>query len=99
MMKDDTNKTLNDDLSRWTRFARFDISGITGNKNDVLQLPWGFGLGGFPAIGAQLGGLLSSNENSYQSILGNTIEITLDSFAPFPISRMDPTEAGVTWLF
>lgn len=97
--EDDTNKTLNDDLSRWTRFARFDISGITGNKNDVLQLPWGFGLGGFPAIGAQLGGLLSSNENSYQSILGNTIEITLDSFAPFPISRMDPTEAGVTWFF
>jgi len=96
---EDTNKSLNDDLSRWTRYARFDISRITGNKNDVFQIPWGFGLGGIPAIGAQLAGSLTSNENSFGSILGNIANITLDSFAPFPISRMDPTEAGVTWIF
>ena len=93
------NKTLGDDLSRWTRYARFDISGITGNKNDVIQLPWGFGIGGIPAIGAQIAGLISSRENPPINIIGNIVNIALDSFAPLPISRMDPTENAPMWFF
>ena len=93
------NKTLDDDLARWTRYARFDISGITGNKNDVIQIPWGFGIGGIPAIGAQMAGLISSRENPPINIIGNMVNIALDSFAPLPISRMDPTENAPMWFF
>jgi len=92
------NKILNDDLARWTRYARFDLSALTGNKKDVIQIPWGFGLGGIPAIGAQMAGLISSNENTPASIFGNVIGITLDSFLPLPISRMDPTEHPMTFI-
>ena len=97
--EEDSNKTFNDDLSRWTRFARFDMSGVPGfKKGDVIQIPWGFGLGGIPAIGAQLAGALSANENTPLSIFGNIINITLDSFAPLPISRMDPSESPLAYL-
>jgi len=101
MEDDGEDKTINDDLSRWTRFARFDASSIPGfEKGDVVQIPWGFGLGGIPAIGAQIAGL-AANENSGKSIMANMLEITLDSFAPIPVSRMDPTEGfreGTTWF-
>lgn len=101
MEDDGDDKTINDDLSRWTRFARFDASSLPGfEKGDVVQIPWGFGLGGIPAIGAQIAGL-AANENSPRSIMANMLEITLDSFAPIPISRMDPTEGfreGTTWF-
>jgi hypothetical protein len=92
------NKILNDDLARWTRYARFDLSGLTGNKKDVIQIPWGFGLGGIPAIGAQMAGLISSNENTPASIFGNVIGITLDSFLPLPISRIDPTKHPMIFI-
>ena len=101
MEDDGEDKTINDDLSRWTRFARFDASSLPGfKKGDVVQIPWGFGLGGIPAIGAQIAGL-AANENSPRSIMANMLEITLDSFAPIPVSRMDPTEGlreGATWF-
>ena len=92
------NKILNDDLARWTRYARFDLSALTGNKKDVIQIPWGFGLGGIPAIGAQMAGLISSNENTPASIFGNVIGITLDSFLPLPISRIDPTKHPMIFI-
>ena len=97
--EDDTNMVLNDDLERWTRYARFDISAITGKKGDVFQIPWGFGLGGIPALGAQLAGLNHSNENSKASIFGNMTTIVLDNFAPIPISRINPTDRGLTFGF
>jgi hypothetical protein len=95
--EDDTNMVLNDDLSRWTRYARFDISAITGKKGDVFQIPWGFGLGGIPALGSQLAGLAFSNENSKASIFGNMTSIVLDNFAPIPISRVNPTDRAITF--
>lgn len=98
---DGEESTINDDLSRWTRYARFDMSSVPGfQKGDVIQIPWGFGLGGIPAIGAQIAGL-AANENSPRSIMANMVEITLDSFAPIPVSRIDPTEdlrSGATWF-
>ena len=97
--EDDTNMVFNDDLNRWTRYARFDISSITGKKGDVFQIPWGFGLGGIPALGAQLGGLIHSNENSMASIFGNMTSIVLDNFAPLPISRVNPSDRALTFGF
>ena len=91
---DEGNKTLDDDLSRWTRYARMPLGFVPGfDEDDVLQIPWGFGLGGLPAIGTQVAGLAFSNENSKMSIVGNILNITLDSFAPFPVSKMDPFDS------
>ena len=71
---------------------RFDISGITGNPDDVFQFPWGFGPGGIAAIGAQMAGLFTARENTPGSVLGNIIAIGMDSFLPLPLSRMNPLD-------
>jgi hypothetical protein len=81
------NKIINDDLSRWTRFMRFDIG-----EDKVVQIPWGFGLGGFAAAGAQVAGAMSSKSNSLASVFGNLINIGIDSFIPIPVSRINPTD-------
>jgi hypothetical protein len=78
------NKIINDDLSRWTRFARFDIG-----EDKVVQIPWGFGLGGFMAAGAQIAGAMSSKTNDLADIFSNVINIGLDSFVPLPVSRIN----------
>jgi hypothetical protein len=89
---DDRNKMLNDDLSRWTRFARFDIGTGDNGEERVIQIPWGFGMGAFAAAGAQIAGATMSPSNSMASALGNLINIGLDSFLPLPISRINPTD-------
>lgn len=78
------NKIINDDLSRWTRFARFDIG-----EDKVIQIPWGFGLGGFMAAGAQVAGAMSSKTNDLADIFSNIVNIGLDSFVPLPVSRIN----------
>lgn len=92
------NKTLDDDFARWTRYLRLPIGAFTGNDNDVLQFPWGFGLGGLPALGAQTYALAFSNENEKIEIVGNMLNIMLDSFAPIPVSKMSPTEEPLMWF-
>ena len=95
---DDDNKTREDDPARWTRFARFDISWIPGfEKGDVLQLPWGFGPGGFAAIGAQLAAYGGADKYSMSEMIANISNITLDSFMPLPFSRMSPIEHPFQW--
>jgi hypothetical protein len=78
------NKIINDDLSRWTRFARFDIG-----EDKVVQIPWGFGLGGFMAAGAQVAGAMSSKTNDLADTFSNIVNIGLDSFVPLPVSRIN----------
>jgi hypothetical protein len=78
------NKIINDDLSRWTRFARFDIG-----EDKVVQIPWGFGLGGFMAAGAQIAGAMSSKTNDLKDVFSNVVNIGLDSFIPLPVSRIN----------
>ena len=82
------NRILTDDSARWNRYARFDISAITGIKGDVFQIPFGFGMGGITALGSQLALIGMGKENSPLKSLGNISEILLDSFLPLPISRM-----------
>jgi len=86
------NKIINDDLSRWTRFMRFDIGQGPNGEERVIQIPWGFGLGGFAAAGAQIAGAMSSKSNSLASIFGNMVNIGIDSFIPIPVSRINPTD-------
>ena len=98
MMADDDdlarNKAMNDDMSQWTRFARFH----TPFSDTPLQLPWGFGLGAFAAAGAQLAGVMSGQQ-SIGKALGNVVtQISLDSFVPIPFSRMPVQDNPALWM-
>jgi hypothetical protein len=91
MMADDDelkrNKLSTDDMSRWTKFARFFIPGF----ENPIQIPWGFGLGGLAALGAQLAAI-SDNNVKLRDTLGNIVTIGMDSFLPLPVSRINPFE-------
>jgi hypothetical protein len=84
---EDRNKVATDDPDRWTRFARFDIG-----DDEMAQLPWGFGLGGFAAIGAQIALYAINDKMTTGQMFGNMLDISLDSFLPLPVSRMNPSE-------
>ena len=97
MMADDDdlgrNKQMNDDMSQWTRFARFH----TPFSNTPIQLPWGFGLGAFAAAGAQLTAV-GFGQQSMGKALGNiATQISLDSFIPIPFSRMNVADNPAMW--
>jgi len=84
---EDRNKVATDDPDRWTRFARFDIGG-----EEMLSIPWGFGLGGFAALGSQMALKAINDKMTTKQMFGNMLDITLDSFLPLPVSRMNPSE-------
>ena len=98
------NNVKNDNMQQWTRFARFhipnEVSQSAGIGRDVVfQLPWGFGLGAFAAIGAQLAGLTVGN-NSVKDALGNVVTSLSDSFLPLPVSKIPPLdspESALKW--
>jgi hypothetical protein len=77
------NRVVTDDMSRWQRDARFFVgSGI----NDIITIPWGFGMGAFAALGAQLASL-GVSDTKFTDVLANAVPIVMDSFLPIPVSR------------
>lgn len=97
MMADDDeqgrNKTAIDDMSRWTRFARFPIPGT----DIIIQIPWGFGLGGMAAMGAQMASIFNGHTRA-GNLISNMFVISMDSFLPLPVSRIDPVEKPLPFL-
>jgi hypothetical protein len=98
MMADDDdlgrNKVMNDDMSQWTRFARFHIPGF----DTPLQLPWGFGLGAFAASGAQLTAVMFGQQSIGKALGNIATQISLDSFVPIPFSRMPIQDNPAIWF-
>ena len=83
------NRVSNDDMARWTKFARFHIPGF----ENPIQLPWGYGLGAFAAVGSQIASMLDpKNPTRTVDSLGNMATIMLDSFMPLPFSRIPISE-------
>jgi hypothetical protein len=83
------NRVSTDDMARWTKFARLHLPGF----DNPIQLPWGFGLGAFAALGSQLAALTDSeNPTKPTEIFGNMVDIVSDSFIPLPFSRIPLTE-------
>lgn len=78
------NKVATDDMARWTRYARLPILG----KDTVLQIPWGFGISAFGALGAQVAALAGGNQSA-KEMAANTINIAFDSFIPLPKSNIN----------
>ena len=97
------NNTKTDNMEQWTRFARFhlpnEVSQRLGlGKDVVFQSPWGFGLGSFAAIGAQIGGMIHGS-TSIKEGLGNIVGTILpDSFLPLPMSKIPITDSPLNWL-
>jgi hypothetical protein len=94
------NSVRNDDMQQWTKFLRFHIPDavakqIFGNnsRDVVFQMPWGYGLGAFAAMGAQIGSMMTG-QTSFKEGVGNILmSILSDSFLPIPMSRIPPTES------
>ena len=99
----DRNSTQYDNMQQWTKYARFHIpNGVSEamgmGKDVVFQMPWGFGLGAFLSMGAQMAGMLHGN-TSLKDGMGNiALGALADSFLPLPVSRIPITEKPLHWL-
>ena len=87
------NKTKTDNMQQWSRYARFHLpDGLGLGKDVVFQIPWGFGLGAFAASGAQIAAILNGKSTMADAAANIALQISLDSFIPIPVSKMNPTE-------
>jgi len=99
----DRNSTQYDNMQQWTKYARFHIpNGVSEamgmGKDVVFQMPWGFGLGAFLSMGAQMAGMMHGN-TSLKDGMGNiALGALADSFLPLPVSRIPITEKPLHWL-
>jgi hypothetical protein len=98
------NSVRSDDMQQWTKFARFHIPDAVSklifgkdSKDVVLQMPWGYGLGAFAAIGAQIGGMMHGQTSLGQGLGNIGMSILSDSFLPIPVSRIPPTDSPLKW--
>jgi hypothetical protein len=92
------NSVKYDNMEQWVRNARFHIPDSLGlGKDVIIQMPWGFGLGAFPAIGAQIAGMVHGQTTLRQGFGNIAGSILTDSFLPIPISRIPVTEHPVLW--
>jgi hypothetical protein len=95
---EDRNRVATDDMDRWTRYMRFVLPRwMTGEKDVIVQMRWGYGLGAFASAGAQVAGIVHGN-SSIGKGLENIMEAGLDSFLPLPVSRISPVENPAAWL-
>jgi len=91
------NTTKYDNMEQWTRYARFhlpeSVLGALGLRKDtVLQIPWGFGLGSFASMGAQIAGMVHG-QTSFKDGAANIVAGSLaDAFLPLPISKIPFSE-------
>ena len=86
------NRAETDDINRWTRYARFFIPG----RENPIQIPWSYGMGAFAASGAQIAAM-GQGTASIKDGLSNILSITMDSFLPLPVSRINIFENPAAW--
>jgi hypothetical protein len=95
------NTTAVDNMQQWTRFARFHVPAKVSQalglgKDVVFQIPWGFGLGSFASMGAQVAAMGMGNQ-SVKDGLANMFSSVMDSYVPIPISKMPVSEEPLNW--
>ena len=87
------NKVKSDNMQQWSRYARFHLpDGLGLGKDVVFQIPWGFGLGAFAAAGAQMSAVAFGKSTMADAAANIALQISLDSFVPIPVSKMNPLE-------
>ena len=87
------NNVKNDNMQQWTRYWRIHLP-----DGGIVQIPWGFGLGAFAAIGAQIASMAHGNEPIADGINNIVFSIMTDAFFPLPISRMSAIDEPVSWV-
>ena len=93
------NPVAEDSKELWTRNLRIPLEwlDIPALKDKYLQIPWGFGIGSFGAMGAQVAAL-GYGDQSKLEFLGNTATIVTDSYLPLPVARYNPFDENFfTW--
>ena len=91
---DGRNTVASDDMGQWARSIRIPTTLFGGDDpNDMIQIPFGFGLGAFSAVGAQIASAASGHQPIHD-MTWNIFNITLDSFLPLPIARFDPFQGN-----
>lgn len=87
------NAVKNDNMDQWTRYARFHLPNSVSQslglgKDIVFQIPWGFGLGAFSSMGAQMAGIYHG-QTSFKDGMANIMMGSLaDAFLPLPVSKI-----------
>lgn len=77
------NRVGTDDMARWQRDARFVVG---DGPHDIVNLPWGYGIGALAALGAQITSL-GMSDTSFLEMMSNSVPIMMDSFLPIPVSK------------
>lgn len=88
------NRVGTDDMARWQRDARFVVG---DGPNDIVNLPWGYGIGALAALGAQITSL-GMSDTSFLEVMANAVPIMMDSFLPIPVSKGSPVENPANYL-
>jgi len=119
--EEDQKKYKQDNMERWVRNIRIPLSSIPEGAKDLLgikkegsgdtmiQMHWGFGNMGWPAIGVQLAsfvdGKMSGPNNprvptdfEFNELFSNLTNIAMDNFLPIPISRSKLTDDPVFYF-
>jgi hypothetical protein len=88
------NRVGTDDMARWQRDARFVVG---DGPNDIVNLPWGYGIGALAALGAQITSL-GMSDTSFLEVMANAVPIMMDSFLPIPVSKGSLVENPANYL-
>jgi hypothetical protein len=88
------NRVGTDDMARWQRDARFVVG---DGPHDIVNLPWGYGIGALAALGAQITSL-GMSDTSFLEVMANSVPIMMDSFLPIPVSKGSPVEHPFNYL-
>jgi hypothetical protein len=88
------NKVAISDKSQWIRAAQFRIPGTDWNLNFMF----GFGPGGFIALGAQMSALLHGDQ-TVKEFSRNTLDTIVSMFSPITPSQISMTDNFFAWLY
>jgi hypothetical protein len=96
------NTVKTDNMQQWTRNARFHIPDSVSEslglgRGVVFQVPWGFGMGAFAAMGAQVAGMTRGQTSLKDGMSNIVMSIMADSFVPLPISKIPASEAPLAF--
>jgi hypothetical protein len=90
------NKVATDNMELWSRNIRLPAHGMLGKDNDYFQIPWGWGLGAFGAMGAQIAGATMGKSNLMEAV-SNMIPVALESYFPIPTPKYSPIDHPIAF--
>ena len=113
--EEEQKKYKQDNMERWVRNIRIPLSwmpkeakdmlGIKkeGSGDDMIQMHWGFGNMGWPAMGVQIASFVDGkfgtknnprlpSDFEFKDLFSNMTNIAMDNFLPLPISRSKLTD-------